>query len=464
MKRTSPLSLALAGTLSLGWALHGANPIIQTIYTADPAPMVHGDTLYLYTTHDEQTDSNFFTMRDWQVFSTKDLVNWTAHGPVASLKDLKWTSKDNGAWAPQCIERNGKFYLYVPIHGDGIGVLVADTPYGPFKDALGQRFIESAHIWDDIDPAVFIDHDGQAYLYWGNPKLMYVKLNEDMISYDTSIGENGIVYEAMTAEAFGPRIPPHEKYATSYEEGPWLYQREGMYYLFYPAEGLPEVISYSTGPTATGPWTYRGVVMGRHPGLAFTNHPGVVDYKGKTLFFYHDETLPGGGGFNRSVCVDELKFDAEGWIPEITPTREGIRQGVGTLNPYARVEAETIAESIGVTIAQQDGVGVYVTGIHDGDFIRVRDVKFSQGTQKWNIRATPLGGGVVEIRVGSPDGQLLGTCAIASDVAASQPSWETFTCDVESIQGLHDLYLVFKGGDEPLFELDWWQFEPLARQ
>jgi arabinoxylan arabinofuranohydrolase len=464
MKKNLKLSLALVGTLNLGWMLHGANPIIQTIYTADPAPLVHGDTLYLYTTHDEQTDSNFFTMRDWQVFSTNDLVNWTAHGTVASLQDLEWTDRDNGAWAPQCIERNGKFYLYVPIHGGGIGVLVADTPYGPFKDALGRRFIESAHIWDDIDPAVFVDHDGQAYLYWGNPKLMYVKLNEDMISFDTSIGENGIVYVDMTAEAFGPRIPPHEKYATSYEEGPWLYFREGMYYLFYPAEGLPEVISYSTAPTATGPWTYQGVVMGRHPGLAFTNHPGVVDYKGKTLFFYHDETLPGGGGFNRSVCVEEMEFDSEGKVIAITPTREGILQGVGTLNPYTRVEAETIAVSSGVTLASEEGIGVYVTGIHHGDFIRVRDVAFTKGTQQWTVRAASLAGGSIEIRLGQSDGPVQGVCAVAADGSDTRSSWQTFTCELKNIEGVHDLYLVFRGADGSLFDFDWWQFEPLGNQ
>jgi arabinoxylan arabinofuranohydrolase len=138
-------------------------PIIQTKYTADPAPMVHNDTVFLYTSHDED-DATGFKMKDWLLYSSTDMVNWTDHGIVASLKDFSWVKHDNGAWAIQCIERNGKFYLYAPMHGQGIGVLVSDSPYGPFNDPLGKRLIEDDHIWNDIDPSPFIVDDGQAYL------------------------------------------------------------------------------------------------------------------------------------------------------------------------------------------------------------------------------------------------------------------------------------------------------------
>jgi len=142
-------------------------PIVQTYFTADPAPMVYNDTVYLYTSHDEDsTVNNFFTMYDWRCYSSTDMVNWTDHGAVASLKNIAWFDKNNGAWAPQCIARNGKFYLYVPIHGGGISVLVGDSPTGPFRDVLGKRLIDSEHIWNDIDPTIFVDDDGQAYLYW----------------------------------------------------------------------------------------------------------------------------------------------------------------------------------------------------------------------------------------------------------------------------------------------------------
>nr|WP_262482817.1 family 43 glycosylhydrolase [Bacteroides gallinarum] len=125
-------------------------PVIQTKYTADPAPIVHNDTVYLYTTHDED-DAEGFKMREWLLYTSTDMVNWQDRGAVASLKDFEWYKGDNGAWAPQVIERDGKFYMYCPIHGNGIGVLVADSPYGPFKDPIGKPLVWQKEHWDDID-------------------------------------------------------------------------------------------------------------------------------------------------------------------------------------------------------------------------------------------------------------------------------------------------------------------------
>jgi len=145
------------------------NPIIQTKYTADPAPLVYKDTVFLYTSHDED-DATGFKMYNWMLYTTTDMVNWTDHGTVASTKSFSW-SPQNGAWAPQCIERNGKFYLYCPIHVKGIGVLVLDSPYDPFTDPLGKPLIQNSI--DDIDPTVYTDDDEQTYLYWGNPNMCY---------------------------------------------------------------------------------------------------------------------------------------------------------------------------------------------------------------------------------------------------------------------------------------------------
>ena len=141
------------------------NPIIQTMYTADPAPMVYNGKLYLYTSHDED-NSSWFVMNNWKLYSTTDMVNWTDHGVVLSYSDFSWAKGD--AWAAQCIERDGKFYMYVPVtsrlnNRPAIGVAVADSPYGPFYDPLGKPLVQSGH--GDIDPTVFIDDDGQA----GNP-------------------------------------------------------------------------------------------------------------------------------------------------------------------------------------------------------------------------------------------------------------------------------------------------------
>ena len=143
---------------------HAINPIIQSKFTADPAPMVHNDTVFLYTSHDED-DATGFKMQNWMLYTSTDMVNWTDHGIVVSLKNFEWVNTTNGAWAPQCIYRNGKFYLYCPMPGGvGIGVLISDSPYGPFKDPIGKPLIKNSNA--DIDPTVFIDDDGQAYMYW----------------------------------------------------------------------------------------------------------------------------------------------------------------------------------------------------------------------------------------------------------------------------------------------------------
>jgi arabinoxylan arabinofuranohydrolase len=439
-------------------SINSQNPVIQTYYTADPAPMVHNDTVFLYTTHDEdETADNFFTMYDWRCYSSTDMVNWTDHGAVASLKDFAWSDKTNGAWAPQAIERNGKFYLYCPIHGDGIGVLVADSPTGPFHDPLKKRLIDSDHIWDDIDPTVFIDDDGQAYLFWGNPKIYYVKLNEDMVSYDRSIGENGIVSMDMTKESFGQNERENAQHITQYTEGPWIYKHNNLYYMVYAAAGIPEYIAYSTAPSAEGPWTYKGIIMERAPHLAFTNHPGIIDYKGNAYFFYHTHELSGGEGFKRSVSVEQFNYNEDGTIPLITPTKEGVTKAVSNLNPFQKIEAETIAWSSGVK-TNKDETGVYVSNISNGDYIKVRDVDFDKGAKSVEVSvASASAGGSIEIRLGSTDGTLLGVCNVKN--TGGWQNWTVNTCKVKRTSGIHDLYFVFTGNGDNLLNFDGWQFK-----
>lgn len=435
------------------------NPIVQTNFTADPAPMVYDGTVYVYTSHDEdKTIDNFFTMYDWHCYSSKDMVNWTDHGAVASLKSFSWIDKTNGAWAPQCIERNDKFYLYVPIHGEGISVLVSDSPTGPFTDPIGKRLIDSDHIWQDIDPTVAIDDDGQAYLYWGNPQLWYIKLNEDMISYDRSVGENGIVSIEMTGEAFGFKEGRNGSQGTTYTEGPWFYKRKDLYYMVYAAEGIPEYISYSTASSAEGPWTYQGVIMERAPQLAFTNHVGIIDFKENSYIFYHDQDLSKGEGFKRSVSVEQFKYNDDGSIPLIPPTKEGVKQSLASLNPFKKVEAETIAWSEGLKTAFNSEIGVYVTQIDDGDYIKVRSVDFEDGAKLFEAWvASGSTGGKIEIYLDSLDGELVGVCEVNN--TGGWQDWSIQSCMINDAKGVHDLYFVFKGGDSPLFNFDWWQFK-----
>lgn len=433
------------------------NPIVQTLYTSDPAPMVYKDTLYVYTGHDED-ESTWFTMKDWRCYSTTDMVNWTDHGSPLSYEDFTWASGD--AWAGQCVERNGKFYFYVPIQqksgGMAVGVGVSDSPTGPFKDALGHPLVETGT--GDIDPTVYID-DGQAYLYWGNPLLWYVKLNEDMITYDT---DHGIVQIPLTEESFGKRTGDPER-ETLYEEAPWFYKRNDLYYMIFAASGIPENIAYSTSPNPTGPWTYRGIIMPTQGG-SFTNHPGLADYKGKSYFFYHNGALPGGGGFNRSVCVEEFEYNEDGTIPTFDMTLEGV-DPVGVLDPYIRNEAETISWSSGVKTEPCSNGGMNVCNIDDGDYIRVSNVDFGDlGPDKFTacVSSSQLGG-TIELRLDKPDGELIAELDVPS--TGDWNNWEEVSTDVSGPVGLHNLFFVFKGnpaGD--LFKVDYWKFDKKASE
>lgn len=433
--------LTSAGVLLLfGFsAIRAQSPIIQTKYTADPAPMVFNDTVFLYTSHDED-DAEGFKMLDWLLYSSTDMVNWTDHGIVASLKDFAWARQDNGAWAVQCIERNGKFYLYCPMHGGGIGVLVSDSPYGPFKDPLGKKLIDSDHVWNDIDPSPFIDDDGQAYLYWGNPDLYYVKLNPDMISYT---GE--IVKE--------PTKPKN------YQEGPWVWKKNNQYYLSYASTCCPEGIGYSMSNSPLGPWEYKGMIMDASEKTR-GNHPGIIDYKGKSYCFGHSYDLIKAETSTfyerRSVDMDQIIYNSDGTIQNSAYfTKEGPEQ-IEYLNPFKRVEAETIGWSKGVKTNQSKESGVFVTQIHNDDFIQVRGVDFTTSPKNLEIIAASINSGSIEVRLDQLDGAVIGNVNVQN--TGGLQNWNTFKTKIKKVKGVHDLFFVFKGGQGELFNFDAWKF------
>ena len=465
-------SAAIAALMLLATGAKAQNPFVQTWCTSDPAPMVHNGTMYVYTGHDED-GADFFWMQEWRVYSTQDMVNWQDHGSPLALETFSWA--DDRAWAGQTIERDGKFYWYICAHskisnGMAIGVAVSDSPTGPFKDALGKPLFENGS-WDHIDPTVMIDDDGQAWLMWGNPQCYYLKLNRDMISYEGELGKL-----PMTEEAFGgPMMKEREKgktYKDSYVEGPWLTKRNGTYQLLYAAGGVPEHISYSTAPSPLGPWKYAGEIMPLCDTNSFTNHCGVADYKGHSYFFYHTGKLPNGGGFGRSVAVEEFKYNADGSFPKILPTDAGVKP-VGTFNPYRKVEAETMAFSKGVKTEQNDEVGVYVSDIHNGDYIKLQNVAFANKYPRtFTARvASGLRGGRIEIHLDSIGGRCLGTLNVPG--TGGWEKWQTITVDLDystitdidaPTRATADVYLVFKGRKGPkLFNFDWWEMRGLEQ-
>lgn len=320
------------------------NPTTNTgdiIYTADPAVMVVEDTVYLYTTHDEQTiDTNDYRMYDYRLWTSKDLVNWENKGAVLRYSDFEWARGDDktgNAYAHHVIQSEddlgkSKYYFYATVEGGqtegefgfAIGVAVSDSPEGPFEDPRGMPMIlleDTAayrdHSWRNIDPAVFVDDDGRAYLYWGNKQLWWVELESDLVHL------KGEKYTLNAEGKMQNRDVSEVKINTvdtlpNFEEAPYVSKHNGIYYLVYAA-GFPESIAYATSESATGPWEYQGIIMDPLPGTT-TIHPAMFDFKGATFLAYHNADLPGGGSYRRSAAIDRVYFNEDGTIKPIVRT------------------------------------------------------------------------------------------------------------------------------------------------
>jgi hypothetical protein len=305
------LVAATVGSLRAFGASPGSNPIITNVFTADPAPLLVSNTVYLYTGHDEAQPGQSYTMNDWRCYSSQDMTNWTSHGSILSYTNFTWAS--GSAWAGQCVAKNDKYYWFVPMYsssygGFNIGVAVSDSPTGPFHDARGTPLITDGmttggDAWDDIDPTVFTDTNGVSWLGWGHGTFYLVQLAANMTNLAGSI------------QAF---------YLPYYTEGPWLHQRGDIYYLSYASiDSGAEKIRYATAPSITGPWTPRGLITG-NPNNSYTIQDGIIDFNGQSYVFYHNGALPGGGSFNRSVCLEYLYYNPDGTIQPVVQTAAGV--------------------------------------------------------------------------------------------------------------------------------------------
>ena len=310
MFKQTILAAALGTTLCAATFAHASNPIVKDIFTADPAALVDNGRVYVYVGKDEApVGGKDYVMNEWRVYSSCDMKKWTDHGSPLRYSTFKWAGRD--AWASDIIKRNGKYYFYstvdhATIPGKAIGVAVSDSPTGPFVDALGKALVsndmtkETKILWDDIDPAVFIDDDGQAYMYWGNTVMKYVKLKPNMIEFDGPIHTVGLEH---------------------FVEAAYMHKHKGTYYLTY-SRHFPEETVYMTGPSVTGPWTAGGVIMEKNTNVK-TIHQAIVEFNNKSYIFYHNGKLPTGGEYRRSVAVEELRYGPDGAILPIPQTAEG---------------------------------------------------------------------------------------------------------------------------------------------
>jgi beta-xylosidase len=302
---TLGLVLGAAGLLA-----SAGNPLFPNLFTADPAALVDKGRVYLYVGIDAAApEGKDYVMNEWKVYSSCDMKNWTDHGSPLRYSTFAWAKKD--AWASDVIKRNGKYYFFATVEhatnpGKAIGVAVSDSPTGPFVDAIGKALItndmtkQTGISWDDIDPGVFMDSDGQAYIYWGNTVLKYARLKKNMTELDGPI----------------MNIKPD-----NFVEAPYVHKHGKTYYLSF-SRNWPEETVYMTSNSPLGPWTHRGLIMEKNEGVK-TIHHAIVDFNGKSYIFYHNAKLPTGGEFRRSAAVEELLYNSDGSIGVVAQTAEG---------------------------------------------------------------------------------------------------------------------------------------------
>jgi len=293
--------------LVLPIAAQAAQPISPR-FSADPSPHYFAGKFYVYATDDASNSGKYWDSTTWRLFTSSDLQTWTDAGIPLAVTVFQWARPDAKAWAPEAAFRNGKYYFYAPVGGDKIGVAVSARPDGGFADALGAPLVDKgrdANAGDEpIDPAVFVDKDGQAYLYFGTRVPKVVKLKADMVTLDGPI--RNVAIEGL------PASDPKKKYG----EAPFLHEHGGQYYFSF-STGWPGQIVYATAASPLGPFTYRGVVLDYLK--ISTNHQAIIEIDGKSWLFYHDNLLPGGGSQRRSITFAPLEYEADGGIRQVKP-------------------------------------------------------------------------------------------------------------------------------------------------
>jgi arabinoxylan arabinofuranohydrolase len=428
-------------------------PIFSQRYTADPTAVEYNGRLYVYLSHDADATAgqSTYNIPDITCISTDDLKNWTDHGEVFNAKtDSKWAGV---SWAPSIVYRNNKFYLYYGNGGNGIGVAVSDSPTGPFKDPRSTALVTgntpgvqpATNMWL-FDPGVFVDDDGQAYMYFGGNgqnNIRVIKLGSDMIS---TVGSA----IAMSAPRFF--------------EASWMHKYNGKYYFSYASDFTQGAskIEYMTSSSPTSGFTYKGVILPQPPDNDNNNnHAVTLKFKDKWYCVYHNRNLAKQRGvdsnYQRNVAIDEMFHNADGTIKQVVPTVDGLKQ-LKYVDPYVKNSAVNMYKESGTETEVCSEGERNVSMIQNGDWIQIKGVDFgSSGAASFDARvASNAQGGNIEIRLDSLTGKLAGTCKV--DGTAGWQTWTTKTCSVSGATGVHDVFLKFTGGSDYLFNLSWWKF------
>jgi len=420
------------------------NPVIRDQFAADPTARVFNGKMYLFPSHDIRAPESFprkdwFCMADYHVFSSSNLTDWTDHGVIVSQDKVDWVNPTSySMWAPDCIERNGKYYFYFPANvktgrGFGIGVAIADKPEGPYIPQ--PEPIAKAR---GIDPSVFIDKDGQAYLYYSLGRIFVAKLKDNM----TELASDPVAIANLPTKGL--------------VEGPFFFERNGIYYLTYPhAENVTERLEYATSDNPLGPFTVKGVIMDETPMGTWTNHHSLVEYNGQWYLFYHNSAYSPRFDKNRSVCIDSLFFNPDGTIQKVIPTN----RGVGLTGAASQIEIDRYSSISpeGVSVALLDTLNTFKgwkTALDKpGAWIRYNAVDFgSRKLKKLQVNATSQTGATLQIRLDKPDGPVIAEVKIPKGT-----DWSAVITRVPRYKkGIHDLIVVL--GDSGTAEIDWIKF------
>lgn len=422
------------------------NPIITDQFTADPSAKVFNGRVYVYPSHDipapeSVTRKDWFCMEDYHVFSSSDLIEWTDHGVIVTQEKVAWVNPSSySMWAPDCVERNGKFYFYFPANvkadygrGFGIGVAVADDPAGPFIPQ--PEPIKNVH---GIDPCTFIDKDGQAYIYYSMGKIFAAKLNDNMLE----LASEPVVMEDLPKQGL--------------VEGPFVFERNGIYYMTYPhVENKTERLEYAVGDNPMGPFKFTGVIMDESPSGCWTNHQSIIEFNNQWYLFYHDNDLSPKFDKNRSFRVDSLFFNQDGTIQKVRPTL----RGVGITSASGQIEMDRFSQisSQGVSVTHMDTLNTFkgwkTVLDKQNAWVRYNAVDFgSKRLKQVHVNAISQSGGTLQIRLDKPDGVILAEIKIPQGT-----DWSTVKTRVSGHhKGIHDLIVVLN--DNSVVEIDWIKF------
>ncbi len=357
------------------------NPVIRNQFTADPTARVFNGKVYLYPSHDILPPAgqrqDWFCMEDYHVFSSENLTDWTDHGVIVTQNKVPWVRPNSySMWAPDCVERNGKYYFYfpsAPAEGRGgfaVGVAIANSPEGPFVPEP-----EPIKGINGIDPCVLQASDGNAYIFWGNGRCAKLKPNMKELADDNP--KETVKWGNREMEMVG--VQCLKDLPNRQAEGPFAFEYNGNYYLTYPyVRENTEVLGYAMSKNPMGPYEYKGLIMAEHANGCWTNHHSIVNYKGQWYLFYHHNFFSPKDDKRRSVQIEKLFFNADGTIQEVKPTMRGVGINKATekieIDRYNTAAGDVTNEPVDTTRAFSGGCATMPS---KGSWIKYDDVDFS---------------------------------------------------------------------------------------